>query len=239
VDLSRRLLQHLASISAHAVENLPARPVWCVPPVCAVLPLPLAVAGCQVSGPKSRLLHSGLSWAVARGFIPRVVHTWGTRPRATVRKPGCRLWRVPRPARLWRVPAFHVPRHAAGLYSRSRPAVAVSRPNLLSVLSVLGVESRCLCLLFHSAFSTLHSPLFTSGPSVTPKKGTPMRLVKHFTNVSVFAKVPLTSLATPQKPLREAQNTIKFRSKRCKKCENGIKFRLAHLNILTRHHLWR
>ena len=66
-----------------------------------------------------------------------------------------------------------------------------------------------------------------------------MTPVKDFTNVSVFAKVRLTSFATPQKPTREAQNTIKFRSKACKKCENGIKFCLAHLNILTRHPLWR
>jgi hypothetical protein len=38
-----------------------------------------------------------------------------------------------------------------------------------------------------------------------------MTPVKDFTNVSVFAKVRLTSISTPQKPLREAQNTIKFR----------------------------
>jgi len=66
-----------------------------------------------------------------------------------------------------------------------------------------------------------------------------MMFVKDFTNVSVSAKVPLTSLATPHQPLRKAQNAIKFRSKACKKCENGLKFRLAHLNISTPHPLWR
>jgi hypothetical protein len=53
--------------------------------------------------------------------------------------------------------------------------------------------------------------LFTSGPpEPPPKKGTPMTPVKDFTNVSVSAKVPLTSLATPQKPTRRVQKGIKF-----------------------------
>jgi hypothetical protein len=48
--------------------------------------------------------------------------------------------------------------------------------------------------------------------------------VKDFTNVSVFAKVPLTSFATPQKPLWRVQKGIKFRSKTVKSDQKGSSF---------------
>jgi hypothetical protein len=58
-----------------------------------------------------------------------------------------------------------------------------------------------------------------------------MTPVKDFTNVSVFAKVALTSLATPQKPLRKAQNAIKFRSKTVKSDQKGSSFVLPILTF--------
>jgi hypothetical protein len=60
-----------------------------------------------------------------------------------------------------------------------------------------------------------------------------MTPVKNFTNVSVFAKVALTSNGTPQKPTQKAQNTIKFRSKTVKSDQKGSSFVLP---ILT---FWR
>ncbi|MCX5653511.1 MAG: hypothetical protein NTY65_02520 [Planctomycetota bacterium] len=58
-----------------------------------------------------------------------------------------------------------------------------------------------------------------------------MTPVKNFTNVSVFAKVPLTSLATRQKPLQKAQNAIKFRSKTDKTDQKGPGFVLPILTF--------
>jgi hypothetical protein len=57
------------------------------------------------------------------------------------------------------------------------------------------------------------------------------RLVKHFTNVSVSAKMRLTSKGTCQNPLRGVQNPIKSRSTGRQNYENRVQNRLAHLNI--------
>ena len=58
-----------------------------------------------------------------------------------------------------------------------------------------------------------------------------MTPVKDFTNVSVFAKVALTSNGTPQKPVWEAQNTIKFRSKTIKSDQKDSSFVLPILTF--------
>ena len=87
----------------------------------------------------------------------------------------------------------------------------------------------------HSALSTLHflPRTYDVDFDVKPytKLGTPASPVKNFTNVSVFAKVALTSSATPQKPLQKAQNAIKFRSKKVKSDQKGPSFVLPILTF--------
>ena len=58
-----------------------------------------------------------------------------------------------------------------------------------------------------------------------------MTPVKDFTNVSVFAKVALTSNGTPQKPLRRVQKGIKFRSKTIKSDQKDSSFVLPILTF--------
>jgi hypothetical protein len=66
-----------------------------------------------------------------------------------------------------------------------------------------------------------------------------MRAVKNFTNVSVSAKMRLTSISALKKPSKEASNAIKFYENGHQKYEKGVRFCVTHLNISAAHPLWR
>jgi hypothetical protein len=171
--------------------------------------------------------------------VPRVFPSRGTRPRATVRKPGCRLPCLPACEGF---PSLH-PAACRGLVCFGRP-VPRSRFPPVSVLFVrIPVpESRFPLLSFGPRFPVPAFPVpaslcpFTLLPiypfsHLPPRPFAPSSLVKDFTFISVSAKTRLTSISTPQKPIKKCQKVIKNDQKPSKNSKKRQVFVLPSLTF--------
>ena len=127
------------------------------------------------------------------------------------------------------------PRAFATLPEVAVVAVGFFSPNPSSVLSAFSVfKSRCLCLVCQSAFFTFHF-----GPPEPPQKGDTYEACEGFHERKCFCKSATYVTWDPSKTDAAGAKRYQVPIKNSKKGSKRIKFRLAHLNILAHHPLWR